>query len=152
MPVPTRSLVSATVLVLGVTLASPAGAADPEDMIKYRQGVMTALGGHASAMAQIVRGKVPFTGQLEGHAQSAVALTRDIPPLFPAGSDFGETDAKPEVWKKRAEFEKAAGETSKAADALLAAVKGGDQAAVGKAFDGLGKTCKACHEDFRVKR
>jgi cytochrome c556 len=151
MPALTRSLATATALVLGVMLAAPAGA-DPEDMIKYRQGVMTALGGHATAMAQIVRGKVALSGQLEGHAQSVVALTRDIPALFPEGSDFGETDAKPEVWKKRAEFEKAGGEASKAADALLVAVRGGDRAAIGPAFDGLSKTCKGCHEDFRVKR
>ncbi|MCU0936187.1 MAG: cytochrome c [Gammaproteobacteria bacterium] len=136
----------------GALVAGAAAAADAEDVIKYRQASMKALGGHATAMAQIVRGKVPYSGRLEGHAQAAAALTRDLPALFPAGSDFGETDAKPEVWSKRAAFEKVSGDSSKAAEALVAAVRGGDSAAVGKAFEGLSQTCKGCHEDFRVKK
>ncbi len=137
--------------LLGVLVAGAAWAADPEEVIKYRQAAMKALGGHTTAMSQIVRGKVPFNGQLEGHAQAAASLTQDIPAMFPAGSDFGESDARPEVWKKRAEFEKVAGDSSKAAGALAAAVRSGDSAAAGKAFDGFAQTCKGCHQGFREK-
>lgn len=150
MSVPSRLAVP--LLICGALVAGAAAAADAEDVIKYRQASMKALGGHATAMAQIVRGKVPFSARLEGHAQAAAALTRDLPALFPEGSDFGETDAKPEVWKKRAEFEKVSGDAGKAAESLVAAVRSGDKAAVGKAFDGLSQTCKGCHEDFRVKK
>ncbi|MCU0935281.1 MAG: cytochrome c [Gammaproteobacteria bacterium] len=143
---------SVPLVLCGALVAGAAAAADAEDVIKYRQASMKALGGHATAMAQIVRGKVAFPARLEGHAQAAAALTRDLPALFPAGSDFGETDAKPEIWSKRAEFEKVSGDSSKAADALVTAVRSGDSAAVGKAFDALSQTCKGCHEDFRVKK
>jgi len=139
------------VVLVGTALLGQAGAAEPEDVIKYRQGQMKALGGHMAAMAQIVRGKVPFTARLEGHAQAVAAGTKDLAALFPKDSDFGETEALPEIWKKPSEFEKLAKDSDKAADALAAAVKGGDKAAIGSAFDGLGKTCKACHDDFRKK-
>lgn len=150
MSVPIRLVVPFA--LCAVLVAGAAAAADAEDVIKYRQASMKALGGHATAMAQIIRGKVAFSSRLEGHAQAAAALTRDLPALFPEGSDFGETDAKAEIWKKRAEFEKVAADAGKAAESLLAAVRGGDKAAVGKAFEGLSQSCKGCHEDFRVKK
>ena len=140
-----------SLVLCGILVSGAAWAADSEEVIKYRQAAMKALGGHTTAMAQIVRGKVPFGGQLDGHAQAAASLTKDIPAMFPAGSDFGESDARPEVWKKRPEFEKAAGDSGKAAEALAAAVRSGDSAAGGRAFDGFAQTCKGCHQNFRAK-
>ena len=44
--------------------------ADPENLIKYRQGAMSALGGHMGASAQIVRGKVKRLGRNMGQRPS----------------------------------------------------------------------------------
>lgn len=139
----------AVALVLGAAVCGQAGAAEPEEIIKYRQATMKALGGHMTALAQIVRGKVGFSEHLQRHAEAIAALEQDLKALFPEGSDFGETGALPEVWKKPAEFEKAASEASKAAEALVAAAKGASPGAIGPAFEGVGKTCKGCHDTFR---
>jgi cytochrome c556 len=147
----TRKGLAVVAAVLGLAFTAQVAGADAEEMIKYRQAAMKSLGGHMGAMAQIVRGKVPFSAHMGGHAAAVAAVSREITPLFPEGSDFGETDALPEIWKKRAEFEKAAAGASKAADALVAAVKGGDKAAIGTAFDDVGKACKGCHDEFRKK-
>jgi cytochrome c556 len=144
-----------TSALAGVALAlasAASAAADPEEVIKYRQGSMKALGGHMTALAQMVRGKVDYPARIEGHAQALAALSRDIPALFPEGTDFGETDARSEVWKDRARFEKVAADADKAAAGLVAAVKAADKAAIGQAFQTVGDACKACHEDFREKK
>jgi cytochrome c556 len=135
--------------VLGLLAAGAATAAEPEDLIKYRQGVMKSLGGHMSATALIVRGKVPYGARLEAHARGLAALSEDLAALFPEGSDFGETGAKAEVWSKREGFEKASADAARAAQALVTAAGGKDSGAIARAFDGVGKTCKGCHDDYR---
>jgi cytochrome c556 len=126
--------------------------AEPGDIIKYRQNVMKAIGGHTGASASIIQGKVDYKSSLMDHALGIQAMTKDIPSLFPKGSDMGETAALESVWKKRTEFEKAAADTKKAADAFAAAVKKGDKAGIGTAFSNLGESCKACHKEFRKKQ
>ena len=124
-------------------------AAEPEDVIKYRQSVMKAVGGHTGAAGAIVQGKVDYKSDLAEHAHALQVLTRDIPGLFPKDSDFGETRAKDGVWKDRTNFEKHAKDAKAKADAFAKVAKGGDQKAIGASFKELGESCKACHKEFR---
>jgi cytochrome c556 len=128
-------------------MASPliAHAAEPEDIIKYRQSVMKAVGGHTGAAGAIVQGKVDYKSDLVEHAHALQVLTRDIPGLFPKDSDFGETRAR----KDRANFEKHAKDAKDKAEAFAKAAKGGDQKAIVASFKELGESCKACHKEFR---
>jgi cytochrome c556 len=126
-------------------------AAEPEDIIKYRKAVMKSQGGHMSAAAEIVKGKVDFARDLPYHAEALAASLHNVAELFPTGSDFGETRAKPEVWNKRVEFEKAVTAGAQAGAAFLAAVKSNDRAAIQEKFGALAETCKGCHKDFREK-
>jgi cytochrome c556 len=77
------------------------------------------------------------------------ALSADIPALFPPGTDFGETKAKPEVWSKRQEFEKSASKAKEAIAAFSAAAEKGDRKETFAAFKEVGGACKGCHDDFR---
>lgn len=86
------------------------------------------------------------------HAQALDALLKDVPHLFPEGSDFGETDAKPAIWEKADEFKKAADDGSAAATAFLEAAQGGDTETISKTFEALGESCSGCHKPFRAKR
>jgi cytochrome c556 len=137
------------VLVLLAPMALQA--AEPEDIIKYRQNMMKAVGGHTSAAGAIVQGKVDYKHQLAEHARALQALTRDIPALFPKDSDFGETKAKDDVWSNRAEFEKRATDTKAKVEAFAKATQGGNQQAVEASFKAVGESCKSCHKDFRKK-
>ena len=67
--------------------------------------------------------------------------------LFPAGSDKGETKAKPEIWSDRATFDKIL-KDAQAAAAALAEVK--EEAAFRPAMGALGQNCKACHDKFKM--
>ncbi len=138
---------------VGAVLAAMGSAAsaesDPENVIKYRQGAMGALGGHMGASAQIVRGKVDYHDHLLFHAESIEALSRRVSELFPEGSDFGETDAKEVIWEKWDDFQEAARRGGQAASDYLAAVQNGVKAAIGKSFRALADACKKCHKKFR---
>ncbi|MGD2083003.1 MAG: cytochrome c [Chromatiales bacterium] len=123
-----------------------------EPAIKYRQNVMKAIGGLAGTSVGQLRDDLQFGPDLPAVARALQALTRDIPALFPEGTDFGETDAKPEVWSKRDAFEEAAQKATDAVDAFAASVDEGDRREMLKAFKAMGDACKNCHEDFRKEK
>lgn len=139
-----------------VLLALPVMASaesDPEDIIKYRQNVMKANGANMAAMAAILQGKVTeYKDRIGDHTRGVQAGTKNIPALFPKGSDFGDTEALESVWKDTAEFKKRSDDTSKKADALAKAVAGGDAKAIQARFRELSDSCKACHKDFRKEQ
>ncbi|MCW8963763.1 MAG: cytochrome c [Gammaproteobacteria bacterium] len=141
--------------MIGITglIAMPvvSTSAESEDLIKYRRGVMKAIGGHMSATSLIVRGKVPHKGQLKQHVNAMKMLTNDIPALFPEGSDFGETRAKEAVWEKPEDFGKAANKSNDSITNLLKAVEGGNDSEMLATFKKVGEGCKGCHKDFREK-
>ena len=109
--------------VLMMLAAVTLHAAEPEDIINYRQNMMKAIGGHTGAAGAIIQGKVDYKNQLADHARALQALTSDIPALFPKDSDFGDTKAKDGVWSNRAEFEKAAKDAKARVAAFTKAVR-----------------------------
>mgnify|MGYP001554577842 FL=1 len=135
-----------------ISATAAAQAEEPENYIKYRQAVMSAIGGHTGAAGQIVRGKVSPEGALAMHADALAALSADISSLFPEGSDFGETRAKEEIWSDRAAFDKAASDSKTATAAFAAAVATGDKERIGATYRDVGESCKACHKEFRQKK
>lgn len=130
-------------------MASVFAANEPEDVIKYRQNVMKTNGANAAAAAAIIQGKVDMKNRLADHAKTLETFTKNIPALFPKGSDFGaDTKALDAIWKKPADFEKKAKDTEEKAAAFSKAVASNDPQ-MGAKFKALGDSCKACHKDFR---
>jgi cytochrome c556 len=145
-----RCLLTMGSVLMMLTSVAPR-AAEPEDIIKYRQNMMKAIGGHTGAAGAIIQGKVDYKNQLADHARALQALTGDIPALFPKDSDFGDTKAKDGVWSNRAEFEKAAKDAKARVAAFAKAVQGGNQQAIVASYKDMGEGCKGCHKDFRKK-
>ncbi len=140
-------------MALGVALAVPGYAqSDPEDMIKYRKSFMKTLGGHVSAAALIMRGKVDYMPHLLDHARALAAAGPHLHDVFPEDSERGDTDALPAVWERPQAFKQAVDETDQAASAFLDAVESGDQDQMGARFKALGRSCKGCHVDFRKEQ
>lgn len=123
-----------------------------EPAIKYRQNVMQAMGGLVGASAGRLRDGFEFGPDMTAIANGLQALSKDVVALFPKGTDFGETEAKPAVWEKPDEFKQAADTLEEKVDAFAEAVKTGDRAASLKAFKAMGDACKGCHEDFRKEQ
>ena len=136
-------------LVVSVAVAvSGTASAEPSDVVKYRQSVMKANGGHMAAAGAIVQGKVAHKDRLPDHARALESLNKNIAALFPKGSDK-ETDAREEVWLKWAEFEKRAKDAQDKAGAFAKAVGANDMQAAAARYKELGGACKACHQDYR---
>lgn len=125
---------------------------EPEDLIKYRQNVMKSSGANAAAATAIVQGKVEFKDRLRDHAQALVTSTKNIPALFPKGSDFGETEALDAVWKKPDDFAKRAKDSHAKAVAFEKAVAANDTKSYAAKLKDLGDSCKACHKDYRKEQ
>jgi cytochrome c556 len=147
----TRNLSVGAALVLGLAASGSVHSFDEaaEVTIDYRQGLMRALGGNVASTAAIVVDRAEFRDNLIMHVSYIVDATRDIPALFPEGSDFGETDALPSIWEDSEKFAQLSRENHEAALALQQAVEAGDDAATMLGFRSLGQSCRACHDDFR---
>jgi len=138
-----------SVLAAGIISTSALSvSADEANDIKYRKSVMKAIGGTMGSMAAIIKGKVKQNHAVPlSHAMARLSVT--IKDVFPEGSDFGDTRAKPDIWKKPKEFKASVAAFEKAASNLAMVSKSGDPAAFAAAFGGLGKSCGGCHKPFR---
>lgn len=143
--------VAATALCLG-TFGSFALAQDMAGVIKYRQAVMSAQGGHMGALARIVRGEVDFADDAAVHAHALNDLAGMILQAFPEGSLEGEeTEALPAIWEDWDGFTAATEAFQTATAALVSTIEdGGDAEAIGAAFGEVGGACRNCHESYRA--
>ena len=143
---------------LAIVVAGVSGVAlgqDREAVLKDRQATMKEQGKDAGAVKAYLDGKGDLA-QAKAGAANLTETTKKIPDLFPPGTGgpnpTGDYIAKPVIWtdwNKFLDVQKAA--VSKA-EALLAAVNGGDKSAIEAAFNDLGKNgCGACHTTFREK-
>lgn len=144
-----------TLAALTLSLASAAFAqVKPEDEIRYRQSVMNVIGRAFGPMGAMAQDKAPFNKDVVVKNTAIVEMMAGLPwNSFAAGTEKGApTKADMKVWSEGAKFKEAAEKAGKAIAALSAAVKGGaDEKALKGAIGDVGKTCKGCHDDFRLK-
>lgn len=141
-----RRLVRIVVVPIALAVAGPVFA-EQSDVVKYRQAMMSANGGHMAAASTILGGKVPHKDHLGEHARAIEMLNKNIAALFPNGSE-AESNTRSEAWTKRADFEKRANDARDKSAAFAKAVANNDPQASAR-FRELGTTCKGCHQDFR---
>lgn len=139
-------------LVSGSGLAVAQGVSIPaEQVVLTRQGGMAMVGGLADLMkAGVAAGADPklYQEPAAGLAKWGTAY----PALFPDGTQkVGNTKAKAEIWSDRAGFEKADAAFVAASTTLAEAAKSGDKAAFAAAFAEEGKTCGACHRNYKER-
>jgi len=137
---------------LGLVLAAGLAPAQDEaqkELIKYRQNIMSAQGGHFGAMFQIVRGKAGSWDHFPAHAEALAGLAGMVAPAFRTPTEGGETRALPGIWEDFEGFESAARKLEEESAALVRAVESGDRAAIREQFRATLDACKGCHEDYR---
>lgn len=142
-----------TTLVVAALAGGAAFAADP---IETRKATMKAIGGaFGGVMLKMVKGQKPYDAkEAEAALQTMIAKagTFDVDTLFPKGSGTGgDTAASPKIWTDGAGFRAA---MAKMKETLPAQADN-----VGKGVGGLkvaiaaiGRTCKSCHDDYRLER
>jgi cytochrome c556 len=140
------------IALVGLITALPAAAqfAKPEDAIKYRKATFTVMAAHFGRVAAMANGRVPFDAKVAAeNAEIATSMSK-LPYLaFIAGTDKGDTKAKPEVWSDAEKFKAAATKMQDEMGKLNVAAKGGNLDAIKAAVGETGKACKACHDTYR---
>jgi cytochrome c556 len=147
-----KRLIPSILLAAGTLAALPAVAqfAKPEDAIKYRKGAMTVMAAHFGRVAAMANGRVPFDAKMAAENAEIATYMSKLPFAgFVAGTDKGDTKAKPEIWAEADKFRAAAGRMQDEMVKLNAAAKGGQVDALKAAAGEVGKACKGCHDEYR---
>ncbi len=116
-------------------------------IVKKRMETMKDVGAVMKELGAMVKGDASFdastvarrAGDMKFHAAN-------MPALFPEDSIHGPSEALPQIWKDFEGFSRIASDLESAASAL-SLVK--DATALPPALGAAGKTCKACHSDYR---
>lgn len=140
-------IVASALSVAAVT----AGAAGP---VEDRQELMKSVGKSIKLSLQMAKGELPYDAAAAASAMQTIQGVPDrFTKLFPKGSDLHpKTTAAPKIWQDMKGF------LARSADMKVASAKARGAAGQGKdAFKAavLGpvlKTCKACHDAYRVKK
>jgi cytochrome c556 len=121
--------------------------------VEYRQGLYTVIGGNFGPLGAMAADKAPFdAAEAKLRAQRVAFLAPMLKEAFPADSNgVAHTAAKPEIWTDTAGFNQALQALIDKSAALAAVANGGDAAKIKAAIGETGKTCKGCHDKFRVK-
>lgn len=144
---------TAAVLVSVAASNAQAQQAKPEEVLALRKGVFQVVRNSFGPLAGFAEGKAQLDAQrlavLGARLEAVAPMTSEI---FPAGSEKVEgSKSKAEVWTKAEDFKAKNAAFQTAAAKLAEAAKSGNAAAVKAAVGDVGKSCKACHDDYKDK-
>lgn len=148
--VPTLLMTAAALFGSAIALPAAAQFAKPEDAIKYRKAAFTVMGTHFGRVAAMANGKIPFDAKVAAENAEIATIMSKLPYAgFVPGSDKGDTKAEPKIWTEMDKFNAAATTMQEAMAKLNVAAKGGNLDAIKAAVGETGKSCKACHDNYR---
>ena len=134
---------------LPLLMASSLAHADP---VETRQNLMKQVGAATGTLGKMLKGETEYDAELAAMSMRVLFTTPSgFITMFPEGSTTGETEAAPKIWEDKAGFDKIAMDMQNAALAALPAAGGGLEQLKG-AFGSVAQNCKACHENYRVKK
>ncbi|MBV2134250.1 cytochrome c [Pseudomonas sp. MAP12] len=145
----------------GLLLTCTAGLAvaqvSPEDQIEYRKAGYSFMAWNMGKIkAQVVEGSVAYDQQQVAAAANAIAAIANsgMGALYGPGTEKSvgkeKTRVKPEFFTQKEEVAKVAIAFNQAANNLAKVAAGGDKAQIAQAFGDVGKSCKGCHDKFRM--
>ena len=146
------TLLMTAAALLGAAIALPAAAqfAKPEDAIKYRKAAFTVMATHFGRVAAMANGRIPFDAKAAADNAEIATLMSKLPYAgFVPGTDKGETKAEPKIWTEMDKFDAAKTRMQEEMAKLNVVAKGGNLDAIKAAVGETGKSCKACHDNYR---
>lgn len=127
--------------------------ADVNDPVSLRINLMQNVGAATGVASGMMKGEIPFDALT---AQSVLATINTaalgMEGLYPAGMEENmRSSAGPNVWANAEGFKAAIAKFIADSGAAKDA-KPADLAAFQSVFSTVGGNCKACHQDFRIRR
>ena len=148
--VPTLLMTGAALLGSAIALPAAAQFAKPEDAIKYRKAAFTVMAAHFGRVAGMANGRIPFDAKAVAENAEIANMMAKLPYAgFGPGTDKGDTKAEPKIWTEMDKFNAAATKMQEEMAKLNVAAKGGNIDAIKAAAGETGKSCKACHDNYR---
>ena len=143
--------VVAAIAGAGVALPAAAQFAKPEDAIKYRKAAFTVMATHFGRVAAMANGRIPFDAKAAADNAEIATIASKLPFAgFIEGTDKGgETRAEPKIWTEMDKFKGAAAKMQEEMAKLNVAAKSGNIDTIKAAVGETGKSCKACHDNYR---
>lgn len=146
-----RGLLVAGVLATGTVAWAQGPATGAAAVIAERREGLKRMNAHLEAMKPVAdaRGDV---AALVPRLDDMIAWFQTFPTRFPAGSDVGDTKARPAVWSERPGFETANAGVLTRLEALKTAAASGNAAAFADGFATIGpQGCGGCHRTYRAR-
>lgn len=143
----------AAVAVLSLALTPSAGVAQDRaaQQTKLRQSVFTVIGAQVTQMGAMASGRAPYdAAAFQLAAERAAFMATIAPDVFSTGSAAGNSKAKPDIWRNKADFDKLMADLGDKSAALSQAAKSGSLDSIRPAFAAATGTCKACHDKYKL--
>ena len=141
------------IIALMIGSIAATGAAIAQDgPIKKRQELMKKNGDAAKLISAMFKGEKPYDAAAAADAIKGIGAVMDeFITLFPEGSTSKDSDALPEIWKNKADFDGWAAQVKEDTPKTAAAAAGG-VASLQPAFAEFAKSCRGCHEKYRADK
>lgn len=120
--------------------------------IKYRQGVMSAMGWHLGILGGMAKGSRPYDKEQATKSAQYIHALSDMPweGYIPGSHTGAPTKAKQEIWAEPAKFDKY-GQALRTESSKLASAAGNGVDGLRSAIGPVVRACDGCHDDFRSK-
>lgn len=116
-------------------------------IVKKRMETMKDVGAVMKELGAMVKGDARFDASMVARRAGDLKVhAANMPALFPEGSIHGPSEALPQIWKDFEGFSRIASDLESAATELSSVT---EATALPAALGAAGKTCKACHSDYR---
>jgi cytochrome c556 len=145
-----------TALALAVGAGFPLAAysqAKPDTLVKQRQSAMVLQGKYFGPLAVMAQGKAPYDQAVVARNAGYLDVLNKMPwdGFNPVTKDE-KTRALPAVFTDTAKFTEAQNQFQGEVTKLVAVSKSGDEASIKAQIGAVGKSCAACHDNFRQKQ
>ena len=123
-------------------------------IVKQRMELMKSIADQMKTIGKMIKGEEDFDAeQVAKAAEMIVNHAEKVPEMFPEGSNEAPSEALPAIWQDWEAFLQLSADMKQhASDLLAAAANAADVNGIRPQFAAVGKTCSACHEDFRLKK
>lgn len=116
-------------------------------VVKKRMETMKDVGAVMKELGAMVKGDASFDAStVARRAADLKTHAAGMPALFPEDSIHGPSEALPKIWEDFEGFSEIASDLESAAVELSSVT---DVTTLPRALGAAGKTCKACHSDYR---
>lgn len=143
-----RTIIVAGAFCVGAAVSAIAGPAEE------RQELMKSVGDAVKVAVPMAKGEAAYDAAAASKAMRTIGSVPDkFVKLFPKGSETGaKTEASPKIWEDMKGFLAKAEDLKTASAAAVDAAAKGQDAFKAAVFGSLLKSCKGCHDAYRIKK